>query len=104
MKMIMRTIFIIWTIGLLSNPVLAQNSTRIVTISGGTVGGDFEAQVTSALKARIAATTRYTIGSVKESELEVSVTCFDISTIAHDVTGGVCSLVIFYWPHELEGL
>ena len=97
------------TIGLLANCAYAQNPVLVVTVSmertGGTVGGDFEGQVAAALKARIAATTRYTISNnTAESDLEISVTCLDVSRLARAITGGICSELTYYWPSEFAGL
>jgi hypothetical protein len=93
------------TIGLLANCAYAQNPVRVVTVSGGTVGGEFEVQVAAALKARIGATTRYTISNkTAESDLEISVTCLDVSRFARAITGGICSELTYYWPSEFAGL
>ncbi len=89
---------------LLTGTVNAQTPIRVVTVSGGDVHGDFEKQVVAALEARISATTRYALGNPVDAELEASVVCFDVSTLARDITGGVCSFSLYYWPHGLAGL
>jgi hypothetical protein len=89
---------------LLTSAIYAQSPVRVTTVSGGSIQGNFENKVVSALTARLSATTRYTIGTQTEAELEASVVCFDISTLARDITGGVCSFTLYYWPKELDGL
>lgn len=89
---------------LLAVPANAQNEPRKVVVLEGTSPNPFGAQVVDAVKARIAATTRYVVGEPNDAEIEVSVICLDMVRLIKNATGGVCALSVHYWPNELMGL
>jgi hypothetical protein len=89
---------------LLAIPACAQTQARKVVVLGGTAPNPFQAQVVDAVKARIAASTRYVIGEPNAAEIEVSLICFGMSQITKNVTGGVCAMSVNYWPPEFIGL
>src|SRR5579859_6171804 len=83
---------------LFSNPCSAQQPMRKVTISDGTSDNRFQKGAVDALKARIAATTRYALAEPSEvGELEVNVVCIDMSE-SNRLNGGACSYSFTYWP------
>jgi len=85
----------------LATPTHAQNPTRVVLVASSPKTNDFEAQVVSALKARIGAATRYIFGDESVSELRLTVACLEMT---QNIRGGVCSYTVAYWPNELAGL
>ena len=87
-----------------SNPSVAQQKVRTVTVSDGTIDNKFQRAVVAALKARIGGTTRYAVAGDKDvGELEVSVVCLDLSETSV-INGGTCSYSYIYWPAEMGGL
>jgi hypothetical protein len=96
-----RTVFITFVVAaLFSNPCSAQQPVRTVTVSDGKSDNKFQRGVVDALKARIAATSRYVLAEPSEvGELEVGVVCMDMSE--DNLNGGVCSYAFTYWPKEL---
>jgi hypothetical protein len=104
MKIRLTLVALAMLMSLLASLAGAQSRTRLVTVTGSKTPTEFEKQVSAALKARISATTRYTLGDQSEAELEISLVCIDISNVTKNVEGGVCSYHFIYWPNEVFGL
>jgi hypothetical protein len=104
MKIGFATVTLAISMSLISSVASAQSRTRVVAVTGRTTQNEFEKQVSAALKARISATTRYTLGDHFEAELEVSLVCIDMSNVTKNIEGGVCSYHFIYWPNEIAGL
>ena len=101
MRLTLAVFITIVVVALLSNPCEAQQPVRKVTISDGETDNKFQKGAVDALKARIAATTRYALAEPSEvGELEVSVVCIDMSG-KNQLNGGACAYSFTYWPKEL---